>query len=124
MGILEIKRSAYSAVSEKLKERLDPAFVNKLVADDPPLWVPSTEPELYPDFPALGVICLRERKQPVTDLQEAVSMGRCLIILDEKEDGSIQTNTESVLRLINFLIRIRQRAMAWDGKALLNMVKQ
>lgn len=120
MAIIEIKRSAYPDVGAKLKQRLDPELVRKVVADDPPGWTPTTDTHLYPDFPALGVVCLRETQRSDPDLDEIVQQGRCVVIL-EQSNGGVAPNTEAVYRLVNFLIRARQRALAWDGKALINM---
>ena len=120
MAIMEIKRSAYSGVGAKLKPRLSPEFVRKLVADDPPGWVASSDPRMYPDFPALGVVCLKESQSRESDLDELVRAGSCVVIL-EHGDGGLAPNREGVYRLINFLIRARQRALRWDGIALINM---
>jgi hypothetical protein len=120
MAVMEIKRSAYSNVGAKLNPRLDPQFVRKLVADYPPDWVGTDKPDLYPDFQALGVICLREAQDQDLDLDEIVARGHCVVILEQKNDV-LAPNSEAVYRLINFLIRARQRALAWDGKVLINM---
>ncbi len=120
MAVMEIKRSAYPNVGAKLKPRLDQQFVRKVVADDPPGWAGTDKPDLYPDFPALGVVCLRETPSKDSDLDEIVARGHCVVILEQK-NGSLAPNSEAVYRLINFLIRARQRALAWDGKALINM---
>jgi hypothetical protein len=120
MAIMEIKRSAYSGVGKKLRARLDESLVRKLVADDPPGWTGTDQPELYPDYPALGVVCLRETQARDADLEDVIARGHCVVIL-EKQNNSITPNVEAVYRLINFLIRARQRALAWDGRALVNM---
>ena len=120
MAIMEIKRSAYSGVGAKLKARLSPEFVRKLVADDPPGWVTSGDPRLYPDFPALGVVCLQESQTREPDLDGLVRAGSCVVILEQRS-GTLAPNPEGVYRLINFLIRARQRARVWDGTALINM---
>jgi hypothetical protein len=120
MAIMEIKRSAYPDVGKKLKPRLAPEFVRQLVADDPHGWLPSSDPRLYPDFPALGVVCLEESRSREPELDELVRSGSCVIILEQRESG-LAPNPEAVYRLINFLIRARQRALLWDGRALINM---
>jgi hypothetical protein len=119
MAVMEIKRSAYPGVGKKLKPRLDPEFVRQLVADDPHGWVPSSDP-LYPDFPALGVVCLEESQCREPELDELVQSGSCVIILEQRE-GALVPKPEAVYRLINFLIRARQRALLWEGRALINM---
>ena len=119
MAIMEIKRSAYTDVGKKLTSRLAPDYVRRLVADDPEGWVTSRDP-LYPDFPALGVICLEESRTREPELNELVRSGSCVIILEQRE-GGLAPNSEAVYRLINFLIRARQRALSWDGRALINM---
>jgi hypothetical protein len=120
MAVMEIKRSAYSEVGAKLKKLLDERVVRRLVADDPPGWAGTDNPNLYPDFPALGVVCLREAQAKDRQLDELVSSGRCVVILQQQE-GHLVPNIQAVYRLINFLIRARQRGRGWDGQALINM---
>jgi hypothetical protein len=120
MAIMEIKRSAYKDVGAKLKERLREDLVGKLVADDPPGWAGTNEPVLYPDYPAMGVVCLRETSSRDSNLDELIEKGHSVVLLEIRND-SVTPNTEAVYRLINFLIRARQRAKAWDGTALVNL---
>jgi hypothetical protein len=120
MAIMEIKRSAYRGVGAELKKRLDSSLVKKLVADDPPGWGGTDRPELYPDYPALGVVCLREKQAKDVALEEVIARGHCVIIM-EMQNNTVTPNVEAVYRLINFLIRARQRALMWDGKALANI---
>jgi hypothetical protein len=87
MAIMEIKRSAHAGVAAKLKPRLTPEFVRKVVADDPPGWVGTSDPRLYPDFPGLGVVCLRESQAKDSALDELVRAGSCVIILEQTNGG-------------------------------------
>jgi hypothetical protein len=120
MGIMEIKRSNYTGVGSKLKERLNPELVWTLVADALPVESTILNPNLYPTYPALGVVCLRESGKKDSDLDELIADHRCVVIL-ENQDDQLAANPEAVYRLVNFLIRIRQRGLFWDGKALINM---
>ncbi|MGE5295718.1 MAG: hypothetical protein ACM3VT_12895 [Solirubrobacterales bacterium] len=120
MAVMEIKRSAYKGVGENLKSRLNSEFVQRIVADNPPGWPEARDPTMYPDFPALGVICLRETQDRDRKLEEIVAQGLCVIILEQR-NANLVPNCEAIYRLINFLIRARQRALAWDGKSLINM---
>jgi hypothetical protein len=120
LAVMEIKRSAYSGVGKKLKERLDQALVKMLVAGDPPGWPGTDQPELYPDYPALGVVCLRETSATDTELEDLIARGHCVVIL-EKCANEVIPNVEGVYRLLNFLIRTRARAKAWDGVVYINM---
>jgi hypothetical protein len=57
---------------------------------------------------------------PDKELTELESQGRVVVLL-EKSGTTISANSEAVWRLVNFLIRARQRALAWDGRALANI---
>ncbi len=114
IAILEIKRSVYSDVGKRLDEQLDDGKVRQLVADDPPGWPGTEKPHLYPDFPGLGVICLQENGSSDARVNSLRSKGKVVVLLEERE-SSLHANVEDAYRLINFLIRARQRAKAWDG---------
>jgi len=43
------------------------------------------------------------------------------VVILEKRNNDIVANVEGVYRLINFLIRARQRARAWDGNVFINL---
>jgi hypothetical protein len=119
MAFMEIKRSMYRNVGAKLKKCLKPTLVKKLVADDPPGWAGTTEPLLYPDYPAMGVVCIREASAKDANVDALVEKGHAVVLLDLNEPVTV--NPEAVWRLVNFLIRARQRARAWDGLALANV---
>ena len=121
MAVMEIKRSAYKNVGAKLRTRLEDALVRKLVADDPPGWPGTNQPLLYPDYPAMGVVCLRETSKKDADLDALVAKGHAVVLLGKNRNDDITPNPEAVLRLVNFLIRARQRALLWDGRALANI---
>jgi hypothetical protein len=118
-GILEIKRSAYKHVGRDLKARLCEELVRKLVADPPPGQRPSADPDLYPDFPAMGVICIKGKTRD-RELEELLQRGHAVVLFELVKDD-LEPNPEAVHRLLNFLIRTRQKARAWDGEALINM---
>lgn len=121
MAIMEIKRSAYAGVGEALRKRLASKFVKKTVADDPPGWVGTADPALYPDFPALGVVCVRETKSKDKHLDKLIETGRAVVLFDLT--GEPKVNAEGAWRLVNFLVRARARARLWDGAGLANIAQ-
>jgi hypothetical protein len=109
MALMEIKRSAYLS-GEDLAPRLDAQEAARFVADDPPGWVPTVDKTLYPDDKVLGVICVRmSHQRPNPELRKLISEGRCLVLMEER-DSELVADAEAACRLINFLVRARQRA--------------
>jgi len=107
-GILEIKRSNYSAVGKAIGTRL--ARCNDLVR---PLI--ETEKQLDGRFPmGLGVICLYDPAQSDKPLSELLDSGRVVSLLTKK-DGKIVPTIEGVYRFIDFLVMVRLRAKTTDG---------
>ena len=119
MAIMSIKRSAYRGVGADLKKDLNPTLVRKLVADDPLGWVGTDQPELYPDFPAMGVVCVREKTAKDEELEALVAKGHAVVLLELGEPTRV--NSEAVWRLINFLMRARARARGWEGYVFANV---
>jgi hypothetical protein len=121
MALMEIKRSAYG-MGPELARRLSDAVVAQFVVGKPEGWPPPQEAQKYPDYQAMGVICLREAKaRSDAALKTLVAEGRCVVLLDEQADGDLLPNPEGACRLINFLVRARQLAMLWNGRTMLNL---
>lgn len=108
MGILEIKRSLYSGVSERLSDILDPAVAENLVA-------PALQCDIGSAPHALGVICLKEEEQTISSsIKTLCDQGR-LVILLEMENGVIKERQKDLWTLINFLTALRLRARHHEG---------
>lgn len=124
-GIMEIKRSAYAGVGSNLAERLDDNRVFSLVSDigrgQHEAQLLSDDRNVYPLFPALGVVVLRRPKQYDTELDRLCSTGRA-VVLFEYRDQELVPNPTAIYRLVNFLAMTRQRARAMDGAELVNLL--
>jgi hypothetical protein len=116
MGIMEIKRSVYSEVGKKLEDALNEDRVKKLVAD--PLF--KTDNPDISAYPALGVVCLREKGKSDDKLDNLIKKGHAIVLFEQLEDDLIPCYKD-IHRLINFLICIRKRAKLWDGEAFVNV---
>jgi len=116
MGIMEIKRSAYSEVGKELEAALDEKRVLSLVAD--PLF--NTDNSDFPGYPALGVVCIREKGKSDRHLDNLIKKGHA-IILFELSGEYLTPCPKDIHRLINFLIFTRKRAKLWDGEAFVNI---
>jgi hypothetical protein len=123
-GIMEIKRSAYAGVGPNLAERLDDSRVFSLVADigrgqhEAPR--STNDRNIYPLFPAIGVVVLRKPKQYDTELDRLCAMGRAVVLFDYK-DSDLVPNPTAIHRLVNFLAMTRQRARAIEGAEYVNL---
>jgi hypothetical protein len=116
MGIMEIKRSAYPKVGRKLEEALDEKRVLSLVADQ----LFKTDNPDFPAYPALGVVCIREKGKSDRHLDNLIKKGHA-IILFELSGEDLTPCPKDIHRLLNFLIFTRKRAKLWDGEALANV---
>lgn len=126
-GIMEIKRSVYAGVGVNLAERLDDSRVFNLVSDvgriqyeKQQLSATKAVIDMYPQFPALGVVVLREPEQYDTELDRLVNEGRAVVLFNYK-DGTLMPNPTAIHRLVNFLVMTRQRARAMDGAEYVNL---
>lgn len=124
-GIMEIKRSAYSCVAEKLIKLLDRE--TDLVA---PICKKKVQAHYLSggaaknDFfmhPAIGVICLKTKDQSTSNLDRFIADGRAVVLLEQQDDGSYTPNAKDIHRLVNFLIMTRARANMMDGRDLVNV---
>lgn len=98
-GVLEVKRSLYSGVDDKLRETLD--------------WVESISVSDRKDqkWNCLAVVCLQQQDQKVSQkMKELIADGRAVILLHEMANGTIKTNVSHVLHLIVFLAECKKRA--------------
>jgi hypothetical protein len=123
-GIMEIKRSAYSGVGSNPAERLGDDRVFSLVADigrrQHEAQLSSPDRDMYPVFPALGVVVLPKPKQYDTELDRLIQAGRA-VVLFEYQDQDLVPNPLAIHRLVKFLAMTRQRARAMDGAEYVNL---
>ncbi len=121
LGIMEIKRSVYSDVGKHMKsvlDRSDELVTNIPMADE------DGEGEMF-GVPrelhcAFGVVCLDEHKGSDHMLNELVEADRAGILL-ELVNGEVRPNAYSIHLMVNFLVRLRAKALAIDGKSYVNL---
>jgi hypothetical protein len=94
-GVLEIKRSDYSGVAEKLESFLADARARKIVSD------PYGPIQDFGRVPALGVIGVLEG-EPSAALRALIDSDQAIAIFD-KSGGTVAVRHNDVLKLINFL---------------------
>jgi hypothetical protein len=97
-GILEIKRSLYSGVSENLRERTDNSFVRKYVSDA------SINSGFLAGF---GVVCVKLREQNLSSIQDLIDSKRVVVLFEEESEGNWRPRPEGVVRLVNRLTEFR-----------------
>jgi hypothetical protein len=104
LGVLEIKRSMYSGVGEKLAALL--GREGELTC-----WLDNWD---LNQKTALGVICLQQEGQKDDRVEALLEEERAVVLLRQK-DGEIVPDRDGLFRLVNFLGLMRRRAAANDG---------
>jgi len=121
LGIMEIKRSVYTDAGKKMEAILDRS--GELVAD---IEITENDEKGQPvqvDRKAhcgFGVVCLDEHKQSDATLGRLVEDGRAAILL-ELVDGEIRPNAHGIHSMVNYLVRVRRKALFLDGRFLVNL---
>ncbi len=118
-GILEIKRTAYSGVAEKIAERaeLAPRLIADIAKD---LRAAKPEEGGIPDIPYfLGVVCLGEGKD-IAAIRELEQNGDAIVLLRQHE-GQLVPDTAAVHKLMNFLVGARLRWLHRVGTDFVRM---
>ena len=113
IGILEIKRSAYSNVGKYIQDVLDEedelTTSIKLARDGKIL------------YSSLGVVCVKEENKSDNILDELIQKNRVVVLTELNENGDISVNSDQVMILVNFLIYLRAKARHMDGKVEINI---
>lgn|SRR5579863_10401557 len=107
-GFLEIKRSLYSDVPKKLRERTEEAFIRKYVSD-----------ASRSNRAGLGVVCVKLRNQSFSPIQDLLTSGRAVVLFEE-EDAGWKPRPLDVVRLVNCLTCFRSVANKVLGTIVLN----
>jgi hypothetical protein len=98
-GVIEIKRTNYSGIEDKLHDFFSDVDAGKILTD----WV---TPNL--DFPyGLGLVCLLDSR-PSSRLQAFIE-GKRAVAIFERDGDAIKLRTSDVLTLVNFLYRVTWR---------------
>ncbi len=121
LGIMEIKRSVYAGVGKKMKAILDRS--GELVADIEMTEKDEKGQEVKVDRKmhcGFGVVCLDEHKRSDATLQRLVKDGRAAILL-ELVDGRLRPNAHDIHSMVNYLVRVRRKALFLDGRSLVNL---
>ena len=107
MGILEVKRSAYSGIGAKIKKILDAE--DQLTS---PVTLILNSKKV---FSSLGVVCVRETKISDTPLENLISDGRVVVLCEIDVAGNITPNPSHIMQLVNYLVTLRMKAKIADG---------
>jgi hypothetical protein len=114
-GILEVKSSAYDPSALDL--RLNSDHIRKVTADLLP-----TEKVDIGEFVAagLGIICLRKKNQPQSEIDKMENANRVVVLFDET-DRSLTARELDIYKLVNFLAFMRWRRRLHEGLAKINL---
>jgi hypothetical protein len=125
VGAVEVKRSVYSRVGEKMRDTLDWAEENidgasgwrgsgseRTVVVQPGIRTSTLQQaRLVPDqhYKALGVVCLREFLKRNGALNRLIEDGRAVLLIEEQKGGQFSVNAAHVAHLVRFLYICRNR---------------
>lgn len=112
VGIMEIKRSNYSGIGAKIKEIIDRA--DEFVDGAPPKLHGQV---LCPDKDqkALGLVCIYDTSRSDGPLKALIESGSACYLLEHDGDLDLKCNRKGVLTLVDFLNKVRRRAVLSDG---------
>jgi len=117
-GILEIKSSNYSGVGNAINKVLK--MDSELVDEAPPtLYQGKLVSDIYPK--SMGVICLFDSSKSDTQLKTLIKENKVCTILEHKGDLEIIPSRKGILSLIDFLSKVRNRAVKSDGNKSINV---
>lgn len=102
VAFLEVKRSAYTGVSDRMRKTLNGTECLITHCEQ--------EKGTRLDGEALGVVCMKREDQKLDrTLQRLMDDQKAVLLLEEK-NGSWRAMARDVLRLVNFLAAVRVRA--------------
>jgi hypothetical protein len=103
-GVIEVKRSNYTGVEDKIEEFLADVDTYKIVAE------PGASVEDYRRKPGIGIICVLEAS-PSTMLQSLIEAGKVAAIF-EKAGDTARIRGRDILNVVNFL-----RYVTWRNRS-------
>jgi hypothetical protein len=107
LGVLEIKRSNYSSVGTQIAQ---------VIGREKELVGSANDPD-YDSLPgAMGVVCVRESVKGDSALDELIASDKAVVLMEKNERGTVRVNPIAVYKLIGFLMKIRKKMTAIDGK--------
>lgn len=114
MGILEVKRSAYSGIGQKIKVNID--LEDELTTS---FKMRYTDGGIVPS--SLGVVCVREQKTSDAVLDDLIEKKRVVVLTEIDSDGNIKPLPEQIFVLVNFLANLQMKAKHVDGQVAINL---
>ncbi len=118
-AFLEIKRSNYPRVGEKIKSVLERE--DELVPlDQGESILYGTGVQTPMKHRSLGVVCLREHHGSDKSLNLLVAAERAVVLLEQDRRGGLKANPKAMFNLVNFLMQVRYRAGRLDGSIIVN----
>lgn len=116
LGIIEIKSSNYSGIGAKIESVL--SREDELVSSAISVTRNGGGLKLIPDGDpkSLGIVCLYDSSKSDKKLAELIENKKVSVILEHSGDFDIKPSRRGILNLVDFLSKIRKRALAIDGK--------